>query len=329
MSERVAASSLLPGMPSSETLTQTFDERHLDMEIDLVTHSPLGRVVEAKWFKALSFALIIASAAILGFETSPSVKESYGPILETIEHSIVWLFALELVLRIAAHGRLWPKFFLSAWNNFDFIVVVLCFLPAVGSLSAVARLARVLRALRLVSFLPNLQLLIEALLKSFASMGYVALLLSMVFYVYGVVGVGLFGAVDSEHFGSLGAACLTLFQVLTLEGWVDVMNPHREMYPMGAPLYFLSFILLGTMIVLNLFIGVIVNGMEEAQTEILLEKARQEGDHIQDAIRGVEEQLAKLRSIVERDDIRSTTNRSVGSSPSTRIKPEVAPALVE
>jgi voltage-gated sodium channel len=276
------------------------------MEIDLATHSALGRVVEARWFKAVSFGLILGSAAILGIETSASVRADYGVLLSTVEHSIVWLFALELVLRIAAHGKGWPKFFMSGWNNFDFAVVLLCFMPAVGQLSAVARLARVLRALRLVSFLPNLQLLIEALLKSFASMGYVALLLSMVFYVYGVVGVGLFSATDAEHFGSLGSACLTLFQVLTLEGWVDIMNPHRVAYPLGSPLYFISFILLGTMIVLNLFIGVIVNGMTEAQAEILLEKARREGDDVEAVMRGVEEQLAKLRTVIERDSIRTS-----------------------
>jgi voltage-gated sodium channel len=269
------------------------------VELDLRNHSALGRVVEATWFKNLSLGLIVLSAAILGLETSASIRSDYGTLLHQIERAIVWLFALELTLRIAAHGSQWPKFFASGWNVFDFVVVALCFMPAVGQFSAVARLARILRALRLFSFLPNLQLLIEALLRSFASMGYVALLLSLVFYVYGVLGVGLFGSVDPERFGSLGSAVLTLFQVLTLEAWVDVMAPHRPEYPLGAPLYFVSFILLGTMIVLNLFIGVIVNGMSEAQSEMAKEKAKREHAHLNDALRHVEEKLAALKVLVE------------------------------
>jgi voltage-gated sodium channel len=213
--------------------------------------------------------LIVLSAALLGLETSPSIRAEYGDLLHSVERGIVWAFAVELALRIGAHGGRWPRFFASGWNLFDFIVVVLCFVPAVGGLSAIARLARVLRALRVVSFLPNLQVLVEALLRSFASIGYVALLLSLVFYIYGIIGVGLFSVNDPEHFGSLGTAMLTLFQILTLEGWVDVMKLQSSSFPLGAPLYFISFILLGTMIVLNLFIGVIVNGMSEAKATLV------------------------------------------------------------
>lgn len=269
------------------------------MEESHTQSSPLARLVESRWFRATTFGLIVCSAAILGLETSPAIRNQYGDLLHVVETTIVWMFALELSLRVASFGRNWGRFFLSGWNVFDAVVVAMCFLPAMGQLSALARLARILRALRVVSYLPNLQLLVEALIKSFRSMGYVALMLSMVFYVYGVIGVGLFSAQDAEHFGGLGASCLTLFQVLTLEGWVDVMEPQRALYPIGAPLFFVSFILLGTMIVLNLFIGVIVNGMSEAQSELLLEQAKAEGDEIREALQAVEQQLIRLRSVVD------------------------------
>ncbi len=260
----------------------------------------LGKLVESSWFKTTCLILIGISAVLLGLETSPTMQAQYGQPLDVLEEGIIWFFALELVMRLGAYGKRWPAFFASGWNTFDFIVVALCFIPAVGALSAVARLARVLRALRVVSFLPNLQLLIEALLKSFSSMGYVGLLLSIVFYVYGVVGVTIFASADPERFGSLGASCMTLFQVLTLEGWVDVLAPQQAAYPVLAPLYFVSFILLGTMIVLNLFIGVIVNGMSEAQADLLLEKARKEGDEVRDTLREVENQVGRLRMLLDK-----------------------------
>ncbi len=296
--------------------------------------SALARLVESSWFRATTFTLILCSAAILGLETSPAVRNRYGDLLHVVETSIVWMFALELALRIGSYGKQWGRFFLSGWNVFDAVVVAMCFLPAMGQLSALARLARILRALRVVSYLPNLQLLVEALIKSFRSMGYVALMLSMVFYVYGVIGVGLFSAQDAEHFGGLGAACLTLFQILTLEGWVDVMEPQRSLYPIGAPLFFVSFILLGTMIVLNLFIGVIVNGMSEAQSELLLEQARAEGDEIREALQAVETQLIRLRSLVDSkqrtiETSTRTTTRVIQSETNTleELRSESSPPI--
>lgn len=220
-------------------------------------------------FHSLVVALIIFAGIIVGLQTSPAVVAEHGRLLHVIDWVVLVLFMVELAIRITAHGpRPW-RFFLDPWNVFDFLIVAVCVLPLHAEFAAVLRLARVLRVLRLVTALPQLQILVNALLKSIPSMGYVALLLSLHFYVYAVVGVTFFGSHDAEHFGNLGRAALTLFQVVTLEGWVDVMAVQRE--ALGSPvlpvLYFISFILLGTMIMLNLLIGVIVNGMDEAREE--------------------------------------------------------------
>jgi len=287
------------------------------METSLSLPQKLSTLVETKAFRGVSLALIVASAAILGLETSPAIHARYGALLGTLESTIIGLFIVELTLRIAAFGKQWPRFFASGWNVFDFVVVALCLFPAVGELSAVARLARVLRAMRLVSFLPNLQLLVEALLKSFASMGYVGLLLSLVFYVYGIIGVNLFSVQSPEHFGSLGTAIMTLFQILTLEGWVDVMAPQQTLYPVGAPLFFVSFIVLGTMIVLNLFIGVIVNGMSDAQSDLLLKRAEDDGDRLYATLHSLEEQVQQLRAVIENERLTTGAKRGSERSPSS------------
>jgi voltage-gated sodium channel len=165
--------------------------------------------------------------------------------------------------------------------------------------------------LRLLRALPRLQLLVSALLKSIPSMTYVALLLGLLFYVYGVAGTFLFAANDPVHFGSLPVSLLTLFRVVTLEGWVDLL--YTQMYgcdrfgyaemaalctrptamPVAAVFYFCSFILLGTMIVLNLFIGVIMNGMEEAQREA---GPRENTQHREGTTAELEEEIAALEA---------------------------------
>jgi voltage-gated sodium channel len=142
--------------------------------------------------------------------------------------------------------------------------------------------------LRLVSALPKLQLLVGALVKSFSSMGYVSLLLGLMFYIYAIAGVHLFGGHDKEHFGSLSRAFLTLFQTITLDDWKFLFVSAQGSAPAVASVYFISFILLGTMIMLNLFIGIIMNSMEEMHAEL---------DEYNEARRGVAEKGSVLADL--------------------------------
>jgi len=134
-----------------------------------------------------------------------------------------------------------------------------------------------LRILRMITVFHKLKLIISALLKSIPSMGYVVMLIGILFYVYAIVGVFVFGKTDPMHFGDLHHTFVTLFKVLTLEGWTDIMNVHifgpvinenQQIVSLWPFLYFASFILIGAMIIMNLFIGVIMNSMEESQKEL-------------------------------------------------------------
>ena len=229
-----------------------------------------GRVTAAEWFHRAVIGLIVFAGLLVGAETHRPWMETHGVLFHALDRVILGFFVLELLLRIAAQGRRPWRFFLDPWNCFDAVIVGVCLLPFHTEFAAVLRLVRVLRVLRLVTAVPRLQLLVGALIKSVPSMSYVALLLTLLFYVYAVAGVALFGAGDPGHFGTLGRAGLTLFQVVTMEGWTDLMHAQFEAYPERAVpvLYFLTFILIGTMIILNLFIGVIVNGMDEARQEM-------------------------------------------------------------
>ncbi len=228
------------------------------------------RIIETKGFQRAVLGLILFAGVLVGLETSATLMARAGGVLHAIDRAVLAFFVVELALRIGACGiRPW-KFFADGWNVFDFVIVAVCLLPVQAEFAAVLRLARVLRVLRLITAVPRLQILVGALLKSIPSMSYVALLLSVLFYVYAVLGVSLFGKTDAEHFGTLGAAALTLFQVVTLEGWAEIMRTQIA-GPAGSAVavgYFVSFILLGTMITLNLLIGVIVNGMDEARQDM-------------------------------------------------------------
>lgn len=243
------------------------------------------RLVESNGFHRFIILVILGAGVVVGIETYPSMVARYGKLLHALDQVILWIFVVEISLKLIAHApRSW-NFFRDPWNVFDFTIVAVCFLPLHAQFAAVLRLARVLRVLRLITNVPKLQILVGALLKSIPSMGYVAILLTLLFYIYAVVGTSLFGRNDPLHFGSLPTAMLTLFQVVTMEGWVELLHiqmrgsanfgyegmehliVESRAHPVAAVIYFVTFILLGTMIILNLLIGVIMNSMQEMHAE--------------------------------------------------------------
>lgn len=249
------------------------------------------KVIRKSWaFNAVVTLFILISAALVGIETYPEIMATHGDFLHRLDKIILGFFVLELGIRMGAYGERWWLFFAKGWNIFDFAIVSVCLLPIHAEYFVVMRLFRIFRVLRLVTVLPRLQILVGALLNSIPSIGYIALLLTILFYVYGAIGVMLFGANDPVHFGNIARAMLSLFQVITLEGWVDIMYTQMlgsavygyesfkgvaptssSAAPALAALYFVSFILIGTMIVLNLFVGVILNAIEEQQEKVELE----------------------------------------------------------
>lgn len=267
----------------------------------------LRNIADSLHFQRFILGVILLAAVLIGIETDPEIRSRHGSLLEALDRLVLWIFIAEIGIKLGARGARWWEYFRDPWNVFDFGIVAVCFLPLQAHFAAVLRLVRVLRVLRLVSALPRLQILVGALLKSIPSMGYVASLLLLHFYIYAVLGVSMFGRHDPDHFGSLGRAMLTLFQIVTLEGWADIM--HTQLDAPGSTqawpvLYFISFILLGTMIILNLLIGVIMTGMQEAQSETE-DAVRSRNLHLSgqpsldDEIRRAERQLGELQQQLE------------------------------
>lgn len=251
-------------------------------------------------FRATIIATIVFAGVLAGIETNAAIVASHRPLLHALDTIVLCIFIIEVILKAAAHGlRPW-RYFNDGWNVFDFIIVVLCLLPMDAQFAVVLRLGRTLRLLRLVSALPKLQLLVGALIKSFSSMGYVGLLLGLMFYIYAITGVHLFGGHDKEHFGSLSKAFLTLFQTITLDDWKFLFTSAAGPSPALAAAYFVSFILLGTMIMLNLFIGIIMNSMAEMHAELDEQvRAKQGGaqeDSVKSALDALDQQLSVMKS---------------------------------
>src|SRR5688572_2644519 len=182
------------------------------------------RVVEGPRFEPFMIGLIIFNAVLIGLETSSDFVERYDGWLTIGNDLILAIFVVEALLKIIAVAPRFGLYFGNGWNLFDFSIIVLSLIPATGEFALVARLIRILRVLRLVSAVPQLRLIVATLVRSIPSMGHVILLMSVIFYIYAVTGYHLFREQDPAHWSTLGAALLTLFQMVTLEGWVEVME---------------------------------------------------------------------------------------------------------
>jgi voltage-gated sodium channel len=241
-------------------------------------------------FQRTIIALILLNAITLGLETSPSVMAEWGWLLTRLDALLLYIFTAEIALRIFAfRGR----FFRDPWGIFDLIVVAIAWAPASGPL-AVLRALRVLRVLRLVSVVPSLRNVVEAMLAALPGMGSIVLLMALIFYVFAVMAAKLFGATQPEHFGTLGDSLFTLFQLMTLDDWANIVKPAMEEHPY-ALVFFLPFIVVSTFVVLNLFIGVIVESIQNLRDQRLADDPEPDGHALMAELRALRNEVAELR----------------------------------
>ena len=246
-------------------------------------------------------ALIIFNAVLMGLETSSGVMARAGIWVLSLDRAILAVFVFEIMLRIYVHRR---AFFKDPWSLFDFVVVAIALIPASGPL-AVLRALRVLRVLRVLTIVPSMRRVVGALLSALPGLGSIALVLLLVFYVFGVIATHLFGDAFPDWFGHLGRSLYTLFQVMTLESWsMGIARPVMEESPF-AWLFFITFILFATFTMLNLFIAIIVNAMqtftesEHKATEALVENVGQSMEHeLHAEVQSLRQDIRELKALL-------------------------------
>ena len=267
--------------------------RHANRQATDAALNTLRALLASRRTEQAITVLIVLNAIILGLETSDAVMASWGGWLLWADRILLTVFVIEIAARLVAH-RL--SFFRDPWSLFDFVVVGVALVPATGAFS-VLRALRVLRVLRLITVAPSLKRVVAALISALPGMGAIVMLLGLVFYVSSVMATMLFGEQFPQWFGSLGASAYSLFQIMTLESWsMGIVRPVMEVYP-WAWAFFVPFILATAFTMLNLFIGVVVNAMQEEHDELL--KAEHEEVETQLRQAAAEREQARVESAAE------------------------------
>ncbi|MDP9016676.1 MAG: ion transporter [Thermoproteota archaeon] len=226
----------------------------------------IKKLVNHGVFNNFITAIILVQAAVLVLETISELK-NYIFLFDLINAFVLSIFIIEAALKIFSSYPNMSKYFRNGWNILDFSIIVVSLLPLSGGYTTVARLIRLLRVVRLTNRYREMSVVVMTLIKSLPSMVNVFLLLSLIFFIYGIAGYNLFNSVDAENWGTLPRSILTLFQILTLEGWVEIMSDVTNVNPLYV-IYFVSFIMIGTFVVINIFVAVIVKKSEDAYKQI-------------------------------------------------------------
>lgn len=230
----------------------------------------LLKIRESRIFQVLVTLIILFSSVMVGVGTFDFSNSFALNILFGLDVSVTIFFLIEILIRFFAEKKK-MHFFKDGWNVFDLIVVVSSLIPSTGSSLLVLRLLRLARLLRIISFMPELRFVIEALVDSLKKSFYVLVLIFILLYIYAVAGVILFEDIKGGRFEDLGEALLVLVQIMTLSSWEEVMLNITDVYPY-AWAYFVSFVVLSSIIVLNLFVAILVDVVSERRREALEKK---------------------------------------------------------
>ena len=246
------------------------------------TFQLLNNIEQSRLFNNFINIVIILTGIIVGVETSEEIVQSNPALFHFIDLSIKYIFFIEILIRFLPNWNKPISFLSDGWNVFDSLLVIGSFLPF-GSYPFVLRILRLLRFTRIFRQIPQLRIIVVSLLQSTKPIGFVGVLLLLLIYIYGVIGTTAFSKNDPVHFGELPITMISLLRAATFEDWTDLMyiqmyscaeygyGDHPELctepskMPFTSVFYFVSFIIISGLVILNLVIGVIIQSMTEAK----------------------------------------------------------------
>lgn len=255
-----------------------------------------------KTFEIFVICVIIISALLVGAKTyniSPLAQQ----VITLLDWTITFIFLAEISIRFIGDKHK-SRFFFNAWNLFDTVIVIASLIPIEDSeMALLGRIIRIFRVLRMVSFIPELRLLLNALCSALPQLGYVVALMFIIFYIYGAIGSFLFENINPVLWGDISIAMLTLFRIMTFEDWTDVMYETMEVYPLSW-LFYLSFIFFTAFAFLNIVIGIVVNVLEKENERVRREQSEEE----EVTLETLQQQLAEVKALLVEQNTASLKN---------------------
>ena len=252
--------------------------------------------------------LLILNLIAAFLMTDQDISAQYGSALYLFSDISILFFVVEIAVRMwmcSRGGSMWYFFRSNGkwhhWNCFDFTVTLLSAVSLSSGLGVFVgartlRMLRLLNTMRLFSRYQRLQSVSEAIVKSIPAIVGTGIYFSMLYSVYAIAGTNLYANIHPRYFGNVGRSFLTLFQIMTLDDWSEVMYVIMDEDP-WAWLYFFSFILIASYVLLNLIVGVIVDSLQQVRRRRELE-ARSSSIEIE--VEQMKQQLREFQMALEK-----------------------------
>lgn len=253
----------------------------------------LRALTESWLFKNFILLCILINAVALGVDAHFGENNPWHSYIENLDGIFLAIFTVELVLEFFAQGP--RRYVRDGWNIFDCIVVGVSYISMAPAISAL-RTLRVFRVLRLVSNVPQMRRVVEALIGAMPGILATTMVLAMVFYIGAVMATTLFGEQFPDEFGDLAKSSLKLFQLTLFDDWGATVAALNAVYP-WAWIFILGFTILSAFAVLNLFIGVIVDAVQETRTAEQTAAIKKEVDEIDVSV----EELSEAQTEAQQD----------------------------
>ena len=257
----------------------------------------ISSFIKSSFFQNFIITLIILNGVTMGLETSKPFMSEYGVFINLFDKFVITTFTLEIILRIYVHRI---SFFKDGWSLFDFFIVAISLVPSSAGFE-ILRILRVLRLFRLITVVPQMRKIVLALVSVIPGMISIAGLLTLLFYIFAIMSVHLFGETFPLWFGTLGESFYTLFQIMTLESWsMGIVRPIMDVHPY-AWVFFVPFIFIVTFIMINLIIAIVVDAMNEIKdldNSELINEIHRKDDTTQDEIKRLREEIHELKTII-------------------------------
>lgn len=280
----------------------------------------LKKFIESRAFETFILVVIILNAILIGLQTIPAINNAAGFILEILDYIFLGIFIIEMILKLIAY-RL--SYFKDGWNWFDMLIILVSVFSNLSFLSSfrvfrifrVFRSLKAMRSMRMVSSLRHLRVIVVAIGRSIPSIAWTGMLLILIYYIFSIIGVTLFGEAFPDWFGDIGKSMYTLFQVMTLESWsMGISRPVMEVFPL-AWIYFVPFVLISSFIVMNVVVGIVVNAISEVAEETKKfipekkteEKPEESSDkqNIAKELSALKEHISALEKLLEKENAAS------------------------
>ncbi len=288
-------------------------------------------VAEAEWFTNFIAAIIVVNALTIGINTYP-IGKTGSHIIDLVDQVFLAIFVAELVIRLAAVSFNPRRFFANGWNTFDFLIVAVCFIPGLTNNTTLLRLVRLARVTRLVKLMPDARVLADGLRRAAGPALSLLAFTALMCYIYAIVGYVIFHdrtPTEMPHyFENVGEGMLTLFELLTLEGWNTILHDLRQISPLAFP-YVITFLLFGTYVVINLVVGVVINSVDNAyqhhhRTQ-RAEVARLAGRSVAEIVDDLKELTSRLEDLSAAADV-AIAQGEHGDVPDPEVSPLRNPA---